>query len=90
MEPGEERRFILLKSDADRILTCFLKYGDDCVHVHDLVHERAGGEWRQRVSAHRKLRLAPGRVVAALGKAGFQTRRQAGLGGTIRLVSTLS
>jgi SAM-dependent methyltransferase len=85
-----ERRFIPVKSDADRILTCFLEYRDDCVDVHDLVHERAGGEWRQRVSAYRKLRLAPEWVVAALGKAGFQTRRQAGPGGMIRLVSTLS
>ena len=83
-------RFVPVKSDADRILTCFLEYGDDCVDVHDLVHERAGGEWRQRVSAYRKLRLAPDRVVAALGSAGFRTRRQAGPGGMVRLVSTLS
>lgn len=83
-------RFIPVKSDADRILTCFVEYGDDCVDVHDLVHERAGGEWRQRVSAYRKLRLAPDRVVAALGSAGFRTNRQAGPGGMVRLVSTLS
>jgi 2-polyprenyl-3-methyl-5-hydroxy-6-metoxy-1,4-benzoquinol methylase len=85
-----ERRFIPVKSDADRVLTCFLEYGDDCVDVHDLVHERAGGEWRQRVSVYRKLRLAPDWVAAALGKAGFQTRRQAGLSGMVRLVSRRS
>lgn len=84
-----ERRFIPVKSDADRILTCFLEYEDDCVHVHDLVHERAGGEWRQRVSAYRKLRLAPDWVVAALAEAGFQTQRQTGIGGMVRLVATL-
>ena len=84
-----ERRFLPVKSDADRILTCFLEYGEDYVDVHDLVHERRGGEWQQRVSAYRKLRLAPERVVAALGRAGFETRRQAGLNGMIRLVSTL-
>ena len=85
-----ERRFIPVKSDADRILTCFLEYGDDWVDVHDLVHERAGGEWQQRLSVYRKLRLAPDWVVAALGKAGFQTRRQAGLNGMVRLVATRS
>jgi SAM-dependent methyltransferase len=85
-----ERRFVPVKNDADRILTCFLEYGDDYINVHDLVHERRGAEWRQRVSAYRKLRLAPDWVVAALGRAGFQTRRQPGPSGTVRLVSALS
>lgn len=83
-----ERRFIPVKSDVDRILTCFLEYQDGYVNVHDLVHERDGGEWRQRVSAYRKLRLAPDWVSSALEKAGFQTRRQAGPGGMVRLVGT--
>jgi 2-polyprenyl-3-methyl-5-hydroxy-6-metoxy-1,4-benzoquinol methylase len=85
-----ERRFIPVKSDADRILTCFLEYTAEHVVVHDLVHERTGGEWRQRVSAYRKLRLPPDWVAAALGRAGFRTRRQASSGGMVRLVSTLS
>lgn len=82
-----EHRFIPVKSDADRILTCFLEYEDGYVIVHDLVHERQGAEWRQRISAYRKLRLSPDWVMAALGKAGFQTRRQAGLSGMVRLVA---
>lgn len=82
-----EHRFIPVKSDADRILTCFLEYEDGYVTVHDLLHERQGGEWRQRISAYRKLRLAPDWVVSALGKAGFQTLRQAGLSGMVRLVA---
>ncbi len=82
-----ERRFIPVKSDAGRILTCFLEYGDGHVDVHDLVHERHGLEWRQRVSAYRKLRLSPSWVSAALDRAGFRTRRQAGLSGMVRLVA---
>lgn len=82
-----ERRFILVKSDIERILTCFLEYGDGHVTVHDLVHERDGREWRQRVSAYRKLRLAPEWVSAALGRAGFTTRRQTAPGGMMRLVA---
>jgi len=85
-----ERRFIPVKSDADRILTCFLEYGEGYIDVHDLVHERSGGEWRQRVSAYRKLRLAPDWVAAALGSAGFRTRRQAGPSGMVRLVAALA
>lgn len=82
-----ERRFIPVKSDPDRILTCFVEYEDAYVNVHDLVHERDGGEWRQRVSAYRKLRLSPDWVSATLEKAGFRTRRQAGLSGMVRLVA---
>jgi 2-polyprenyl-3-methyl-5-hydroxy-6-metoxy-1,4-benzoquinol methylase len=82
-----ERRFIPVKSDADRILTCFLEYEDTHVNVHDLVHEREGSSWRQRVSAYRKLRLSPDWVSSALERAGFQTRRQVGLSGMVRLVA---
>jgi len=82
-----ERRFVAVKNDADRILTCFLEYEESHVNVHDLVHERDGSAWRQRVSAYRKLRLSPDRVAAALERAGFQVRPQAGLSGMVRLVA---
>lgn len=82
-----ERRFIAVKSDAERILTCFLEYTERHVNVHDLVHERDGSAWHQRVSAYRKLRLSPDRVVAALDRAGFRVSRQAGLSGMVRLVA---
>lgn len=39
-------RFIPVRSDADRILTCFLEYDEAGVTVHDLLHERQGAEWR--------------------------------------------
>ena len=82
-----EHRFIAVRSDADRILTCFLEYAERHVNVHDLVHERDGSAWRQRVSAYRKLRLSPDWVAAALDRAGFRVSRQAGLSGMVRLVA---
>jgi SAM-dependent methyltransferase len=82
-----ERRFIPVKSDAGRILTCFLEYEDGYVRVHDLVHERDGEAWRQRVSAYRKLRLSPDWVSAALERSGLQVRREAGLSGMVRMVA---
>jgi hypothetical protein len=81
-----ESRFIPVRSDVDRILTCFLEYDDAFVTVHDLLHQREGSQWRQRVSSYRKLRLAPERVAAALQRNGLQVTRAAGLGGMIRLV----
>jgi hypothetical protein len=47
-----EKRFIPVRSDADRMLTCFLEYDDDAVTVHDIPHERDGTAWQQRVSAY--------------------------------------
>jgi hypothetical protein len=74
------KRFIPV-GDADRILTCFLEYGDDAVTVHDILHERDGSDWRQRVSAYRKLRLSPDWVAGTL--------EAKGLAGMIRLIAKL-
>src|SRR5690349_17523077 len=65
-----QQRFIPVRSDADRILTCFLEYAPGYVDVHDLLHERDGGAWQLRVSAYRKLRLAPAWVSDALRRRG--------------------
>jgi SAM-dependent methyltransferase len=52
-------RFIPVRSDADRIFTCFLEYGPERVAVHDIVHTRAGSEWRTTISVYEKIRLRP-------------------------------
>src|SRR5450631_798939 len=52
-------RFILVRRDEQRILTCFLEYADTIVTVHDLLHEQEAGQWRLRVSSYPKLRLSP-------------------------------
>lgn len=53
-------RFLPVRSDDNRIMTCFLEYeGPDTVVVNDLVYLRNGdGQWSLRKSAYRKLRLA--------------------------------
>lgn len=51
-------RFILVRGDEDRILTCFLEYLAEFVHVTDLVHERSASGWSMRKSTYPKLRLA--------------------------------
>jgi Methyltransferase domain len=82
-----EQRFIPVRSDADRILTCFLEYDDTRVTVHDLLHEREESQWKLRVSSYRKLRLVPEWVSQALENHGFRVVRQAGLSGMVRLVA---
>lgn len=82
-----EHRFIQVRSDAERIFTCFLDYASEHVDVYDLVYERRGASWSQRVSSYRKVRLAPEWVTAALRNTGFQVTREAGLSGMVRLVA---
>lgn len=82
-----ESRFIPVKSDSDRIFTCFLEYGSEHVDVYDVLHERQDSQWLQRVSSYRKLRLPPDWVAATLRGTGFQVTQEAGLSGMIRLVA---
>jgi hypothetical protein len=80
-------RFILVNSDESRLFTCFLEYGEDTVHVHDILHERSRSGWRMRVSAYKKLRLAPDWVQQQLESGGFAVRVEAGLSGLVRIVA---
>jgi len=84
---GNER-FIPVRSDNDRILTCFLEYGADHLYVHDVLNERNGSVWQLKVSAYRKLRLSPEWVSAALRARGFSVRIEPGLAGMTRVVAT--
>lgn len=85
----EEQRFIPVRGDERRILTCFLEFEEDTVVVHDILHERGGDAWETRVSSYRKLRLSPDRVIGSLEAFGFESRRENGLRGMVRLVAKL-
>lgn len=65
-------RFIQVRADQDRVMTCFLEDEGDAVRVHDLVHSKdAGGAWQLGKSSYRKLRLSPDRVAGQLREAGY-------------------
>lgn len=85
-----EARFIPVRSDERRILTCFLEYDTATVRVHDILHERATATapWEMRVSAYTKLRLPPDDVTSMLEQRGFEVRRETGARGMVRLVAT--
>jgi SAM-dependent methyltransferase len=65
-------RFIPVKSDENRILTCILDYSDDFVTVTDLLHERVNSSWQQKVSAYRKVRLRAPHFIEHLKSIGFK------------------
>jgi SAM-dependent methyltransferase len=82
-----DQRFIPVRSDDDRILTCFLEYQREVVVVHDILHERTAEGWRTRVSHYPKLRLSPQDLMVSLESRGFSVRREAGMRGMVRLVA---
>jgi SAM-dependent methyltransferase len=87
--PRGEARFIPVRSDAQRIQTCFIEDAGDSTHlvVHDLLHERDGDAWRQRVSSYRKLRLAPEHLLASLASQGLVADIERGPRGLVRVVT---
>jgi 2-polyprenyl-3-methyl-5-hydroxy-6-metoxy-1,4-benzoquinol methylase len=82
-----DQRFIHVRSDDTRILTCFLEYEPEAVVVHDILHQRTPEGWQTRVSHYRKLRLSPEHLIASLRSSGFNVHREAGMKGMVRLVA---
>ncbi len=71
-ELRELDRFFLVRSDASRILTCFVEYLPDRAVVHDIVHTRVESGWEMRKSCYAKLRLSVDEVCRFLDDAGFR------------------
>ena len=65
-------RFIPVRSDENKIMTCFLEFeNQDSVVVHDLVYLRQDSGWSLNKSSYRKLRLGIAWIREELSRAGF-------------------
>jgi 2-polyprenyl-3-methyl-5-hydroxy-6-metoxy-1,4-benzoquinol methylase len=82
-----DQRFITVRGDETRLLTCFLEYESEIVRVHDILHERTSNGWQSRVSHYSKLRLPPARLIGSLESHGFKVSRDADARGMVRLVA---
>ncbi|MGE0813794.1 MAG: methyltransferase domain-containing protein [Vicinamibacterales bacterium] len=80
-------RFIPVRQDDARLLTCVLDYGDRTVTVTDLLHERDASGWTQRVSSYVKLRLRPAWAEAALAGRGLAVTLEALPRGMVRILA---
>ena len=67
-------RFLPIRADADRIMTCVLEFESDHVVINDLIHVREGESWTLNKSSFRKIRLGVTDVLADLGRLGFEVR----------------
>jgi SAM-dependent methyltransferase len=84
-------RFIPVRADDDRILTCFLESDRaraDTVVVHDLLYQRRDAVWTLRTSAYRKLRISPTWLGERLVAAGFAAVRQEPAGRLVAMIAT--
>ncbi|MBX2956610.1 MAG: methyltransferase domain-containing protein [Cyclobacteriaceae bacterium] len=61
-----DSRFIPVKSDDTRILTCVLDYESETVSVTDLLNEKTETGWVQKVSSYNKVRVLTNEIVAIL------------------------
>lgn len=72
-------RFIPVRADDDRIMTCVLDYEAEHVAVTDLVHTRDALGWTLAKSSYRKLRLSPSDVGNWMEAVGFRVTRNEAL-----------
>jgi 2-polyprenyl-3-methyl-5-hydroxy-6-metoxy-1,4-benzoquinol methylase len=71
-ELEDTNRFIPVKSDSQRILTCFIEYYPDRLRVTDLLHEYENGKWIQKASSYYKTRISRELVLGFLKDSGFK------------------
>lgn len=80
-------RFIPVKADDERILTCVLEYAPQHVTVNDLLHVKRDGRWCQQVSSYRKLRLDPEWLARACAEAGLDVVERSADAGLVTFVA---
>lgn len=66
------QRYIPVKSDENRILTCILDYEPEKVIVTDLLHEKTYNGWNQKVSSYQKVRISPEEIVETIENNGLK------------------
>jgi len=68
----DTQRFIPVRADDQKILTCVLDYEPDRVKVTDLLHEKTTDGWQQKASSYYKLRLTEDKVGNLIKSSGFE------------------
>jgi hypothetical protein len=52
----DDRRFVSVRRDSERIQTCFFEAMEERVRVHDTIHEKVHDAWAMKVRSCEKLR----------------------------------
>jgi SAM-dependent methyltransferase len=75
-----ESRFIPVKSDDNRILTCILEYSPQTVRVTDQLYVKEKSGWTQRISSYTKIRITSAYMTDVLKQASFKIISEIPLG----------
>ncbi|MFA6571170.1 MAG: methyltransferase domain-containing protein [Bacteroidota bacterium] len=89
-ELDDTERFIHVKSDDTKILTCFLEYSPDKIKVTDLLYEKIDGSWELKSGSYSKLRLTSEYVEEILEDAGFAIEKSEVIDGMYFLIAKKS
>lgn len=82
-------RFLPIRADADRIMTCVLEFETDHVVINDLIYEREGESWSLHKSSFRKVRLGVEDVLTDLRLLGFDIRVNRPLANGMQAIAAL-
>ncbi|HPO63012.1 MAG TPA: class I SAM-dependent methyltransferase [Candidatus Kapabacteria bacterium] len=83
---SDTQRFIHVKSDENRILTCIIEYYADKIKVTDLLYEKKNGIWSQKISSYDKLRIRIDVMLKEVEKIGFSMVKNENINGMIHLI----
>ncbi|WP_394223150.1 hypothetical protein [Alteromonas gracilis] len=80
-------RFIPVKSDDNKVFTCFLEYEPETVKIHDIVYIKGTDGWKLNTSCYRKIRLSAQWVETQLLNIGFTIRELEYIDGFISIIA---
>lgn len=83
---SDTQRFIPVKSDDKRILTCIIDYSEDKITVTDLLHENNKGTWTQKISSYDKLRIRSEYFINRAETIGFTVDKNENINRMIHLI----
>ncbi|MGI9545315.1 MAG: class I SAM-dependent methyltransferase [Cyclobacteriaceae bacterium] len=83
----DTQRFIPVRADDERILTCILEYEKDRVRVTDLLQERTVNGWQQKASSYYKLRIRAKLVEFCVQEAGFDINLHQNIGRMLHMIA---
>lgn len=72
LELKDEKRFIPVRSDENKIFTCFLEYYSDHLKIFDIVNEKENGKWNQKISFYQKIKISEEKIKDVFIKTGFE------------------
>jgi len=86
-ELTNEKRFVPVRSDENRIHMCYLEYLPGYVKVFDVLYELENGEWKQQVSWYPKLRIPVSLMLSLFEKHNLTLITQEVIGGMTYLIA---